>query len=301
MILNVKKVFSILKHYKHEAIVIFIGFIAMILVFTFYNNYKVKQIEKAKQEILLKEQKEKELKENAEAKIKLEKNNKEIFFIEESKKIENQKNDLINKIKKLEKELEKLKNYDKCLENQIIRLVNSQEVDLDFCKKNNSENIKTSINIKKEEIKTKPKKIENKVVENINLDREILFLCQEVGAKDPYKCATYGTLVYNYESGHGNSRRCTDDNNCYGIKNPTDKAGLKGKYEIGTGNHLIFETKEMGAYAFAYYYSKYHYHRNANNFVNRWAGWNNEKYIAYINNNYNSLYNKYQNFLTFSK
>ena len=62
---------------------------------------------------------------------------------------------------------------------------------------------------------------------DIKVNKEILFLCKEVGAKDPNRCATYGTLVFNYESGNGTSRRYLEDNNGFGIKNPDDKKGLK--------------------------------------------------------------------------
>lgn len=227
--------------------------------------------------------------------MKLEENKELIFFNQESIKTKDSIETINSQIEFLYKELDATKTYDECINVQLDRLASNKPVDLEYCMK---------FNIVIEEIKKEPV-LEKAVIkyesqEEIEINKQIYFLCKEVGANDPARCATYGTLVYNYESGHGTSRRCMEDNNCYGIKNPTDKNGLKGKYQIWSWNHLIFETKEMGGYAFAYYYSNYHINRNPSQFVNRWAGWNNEKYINYINQNYDSLYNKYKNFLTFA-
>lgn len=41
------------------------------------------------------------------------------------------------------------------------------------------------------------------------------------------RCATYMTLVYAKESGYGKSRMCTQDFNCFGIKDVTYKGVLE--------------------------------------------------------------------------
>lgn len=274
--INIIKVLDYLKSKKTK-----IGAIILIISVIFLIGYKVQEyflIQKAKTNLL-------------------EENKELIFFNGES--IENkEKIQTINsKIEFLYKELDATKSYDECVEVQLDRLATGQPVDLEYCEKFND----IIEEVEKEETILQEEKIDYNLKETLDVNKEILFLCKEVGADDPERCATYGTLVYNYESGKGTSRRCLEDNNCYGIKNPTDKAGLKGDYKIGTGRHLIFETKEIGSYAFAYYYSNYHIQRNAKEFVNRWAGWNNERYISYITQNYDALYNKYQNFLTFTK
>ena len=43
-------------------------------------------------------------------------------------------------------------------------------------------------------------------------------------AQDPVvRCATYMHLVYAYESGFGTSNRCRNTNNCFGIKQMTNR------------------------------------------------------------------------------
>lgn len=258
-----------------------IAFISLLTIFISYSYItNLIQVEKAKQAILTQE---------------LEANKELIFYnnasIQTKEKIitVNTELEILNKI------LASAKTYDECIENQLERLANNKIVDLEYCEKF-SEEIEE---IEKETILPKPVKSYN-VKTDLEVNKEIYFLCKEVGASDPERCAAYWTLVYSYESWNGTSRRCVEDNNCFWIKNPTDKKGLKWNYKIGTWRHLIFETKEAWSYAFAYYYSTYHNHRNAEGFVKRWTGWNNERYIAFITQNYNNIYNKYKNFLDFA-
>lgn len=196
-----------------------------------------------------------------------------------------------------EKQIEKteISLYEDCTESQIERILSDKDVDLTYCLEDNETF---------EEVPFEEKEIIPAVSykdDSISLKPWLLYSCIEVGANDPYRCATYWTLVYNYESGRGESRRCKVDNNCFGIKEPTDKSGIVWDWKVGTGRHLIFETQEMGGHTFAYYYAKYHEQRNAHNFVNRWAGWNNIKYIGYIKDNYDDTYSKYQKVLTIKK
>jgi hypothetical protein len=275
---KIKKILSTIKTKKNVIGLISIG--AVIMVYGF-NNYQEIQIVKAEK---------RQLEEKLDA-------NKEIIFFNEKSVENNKKIQTINsKIEYLYDDLDATKNYNECVIVQLDRLATGQDVDLDYCEKFDTE-LET---IEKENILDKEEVLYNLKTE-LEVNKDIYFLCKEVKAKDSERCATFGTLVFNYESGNGTSRRFLEDNNGYGIKMPTDRTGLKGEYKLGTERHLIFGTKEMGSYAFAYYYSKYHIQRSPSDFVKKWAGWNNERYIAYINQNYEPLYAKYKNFLTFTQ
>lgn len=101
------------------------------------------------------------------------------------------------------------------------------------------------------------------------------------------RCATYATLVYAYESGYGKSRKCTEQKNCYGIKQG--------------GKFVTYKTYEDGDYAFAWYYMKWHLNKNAWRFIRgyhmdgRWQyGWSQTDvytYIDFISKNYWEVYN----------
>lgn len=276
---KLNEVLVIIKSNKKLIGAIFI--VVMVIFFSSIISEKI-QIEKAKKEMALNE---------------LEKNKEIIFFNSETIKNKDKIETINTKIEYLNKDLDATKTYDECVKAQIGRIGTDLLVSLDYCEK-----FSQDLEIIEEEktILSEPKIVYN-LKSDIDVIKEILFLCKEVGAKNPNRCATYGTLVFNYESGNGTSRRYLEDNNGFGIKNPTDKKGLKWDYKIWTGRHIIFTTKEIGTYAFAYYYSNYHTQRNSSEFVNKWAGWNNEKYIAYIEQNYDDLYNKYENFLNFTK
>lgn len=199
---NFKKVLDILKGNKKLIGAIFIA-ITVIFFGNVIHNYII--VENAKQEMRDQE---------------LEKNKELIFFNEESVETKEKIQTINSKIEFLYEELDATKDYEECVGVQLDRLATGQPVDLEYCEKFNEvvEELE-----EKETILPEPV-ISYNLKEDIAVNKEIYFLCKEVGAKDPERCATYGTLVYNYESGRGTSRRCTEDNNCYGIKTPTDKA-----------------------------------------------------------------------------
>lgn len=177
--INLKKVVDIAKEHKKQIWAIFIGVLAVILIFTIYNFYKTKQIEKAKQEIKIQDlEKSKEI---------LEENKDEIFFINETKTNKQKKNTISSEIEYLKQELESLNRYDNCIENQLTRLLNSKDVDLNYCKKEDSqekepilEEVKKIKESKPTPLEKKEIKKETKKVSYKNTDDEVIIKAMDV-------------------------------------------------------------------------------------------------------------------------
>jgi hypothetical protein len=136
----------------------------------------------------------------------IEENKELIFYNSENIKTINKIESILTEKEKLEIELEKTTNYKDCVGVQLERLATNQEVLLDYCDK---------FNIVEEEIKTDHIEIQPAKTTKLEVEKQLYFLCIELGSKDPVRCATYGTIVKAYESGHGDSRRCNEDFNCF--------------------------------------------------------------------------------------
>ena len=136
-----------------------------------------------------------------------------------------------------------------------------------------------------------------KMDKNIQIRKDNFFMCKEVNdiynlQSDIYKCSSYMSMTQLLETANCVTGSA-EHKNCYWIKNPTDKTWLLGNEEI-IDNHIAFETFEQSKYAFAYYYMKYHDHRTHENFVDRYVGWDNQRYKTFLEDNYQFVYDEYK-------
>lgn len=196
---------------------------------------------------------------------------------------------------KTEKEI-----YEECLKIQLIRIWEWKEVLDWYCENKNTEIVPKTTKIEAMSV-PKVKKDALQVKTKIYIKKSNLFMCLEVKEQfwfesDEFRCWSYMTMVKYFESNDWKSNYCKNYNNCYWLKNPTDKNWLKWKYSVWTWRFLKFETSEMWDYAFAYYYLKYHNTKNASQFVNTYSDWN-KNYIYFLINNYEALYTEYENLL----
>lgn len=120
------------------------------------------------------------------------------------------------------------------------------------------------------------------------------------------RCFAYSSLIYAYESWYWQSPRCKNHFNCYGIKNPTYKWGLKNiNYTITNWRFLIFNNHQENDLVFARYYYKFHMNKTADTLI-RWV-WRNwqrvwawsltdqDTYVNFISSNFWEFYNIWLN------
>lgn len=95
------------------------------------------------------------------------------------------------------------------------------------------------------------------------------------------RCATYMGLIYAFESWFWTSRRCTKDNNCFGIKwNWYDTPAW----------FLKFNTEQEGREYFAKKYWQWHYKKDINTFVRNWSMTDQDIYVEFVKNRYWNMY-----------
>jgi len=215
----------------------------------------------------------------------------------ENKKTKIEINKINEELNKLEKNKIWKKDYEECLKNQLIRIWEWKEVIDWYCENKNTEKVVKTTKIKAVSV---PKVKKDIVIAKSNLEviKSNLFMCKEVKNQfwlksDEFRCASYMTMVKSFESNRWKSKYCNNYNNCYWLKNPTDKNWLKWNWSVGTWRFLKFETKEMWDYAFAYFYQKYHINKNASEFVNTYSD-GNKNYIHFLINNYDNVYTEYK-------
>jgi len=113
------------------------------------------------------------------------------------------------------------------------------------------------------------------------------------------RCATYMHLIYAYESGFGRSNRCKNTNNCFGIKEPTNKGVLEDiNYKTTTHRFLIFENKQDGNKVFANLYARWHMNKHINTMVESWSMTDHYTYKQFIHEHWWGLYAYYSELKT---
>lgn len=95
------------------------------------------------------------------------------------------------------------------------------------------------------------------------------------------RCATYMSLVYAYESDFGQSRRCREDRNCW---------GMKGNGVDTPPWFLIFQTEKEWREYFAKKYFQWHYKKKIEQFVYGWSTTDRATYISFMRERYRDLY-----------
>lgn len=224
---------------------------------------------------------------------------KKILF-EEQKTIE-----LITQAKKYREDIEKAKmEIEKyrgiiwkkealvvCNDKQIERIKEGREVDLNFCE--NTFGDFPEVKKKEEKKEMRIERTWESAYKNIEPQKRFLFACKEVWSNNESKCAATMQLVYLFESSHGSSGLCKNQNNCYGIKEPNDKKGLKGDWSVKNG-HIAFVTQEAWDIAFAYYFEKYHSWKTIDTFVMNWVWYYHWPYMEWLEDNYWQLEGKYK-------
>ena len=201
-------------------------------------------------------------------------------------------------IEALDKNLSEKEFANECIKIQIDRAFEWKSIEKWYCDKKTEEKITETpkISLVNDDI---PKKDIIYPKSNFNIEKSNLFMCKEVNEKfwlkaDEKRCATMMTMVKFLETENWNKWIWKTLNNMYWIKLPTDQKWLVWSWKVWEWRHIIFETKEMSNYAFAYYYMKYHNYRDLNNFVDRWVCWDNQKYKTALKNNYDWIYEKYK-------
>jgi len=276
---------------KKEIMILIALLIATIIWALIYKNIEAKKIFEAKYEI---QQKEIES-------LKITDQEKNILKINsENKKTKKAIIKINSEIKILDEDKNEKESYEKCLKNQLIRIWEWKEVKKDYCLDDNAQiEAKSDLIV----LESAWSKVLDRIQVKSNLEalKSNLFICKEVKNEfwlksDEFRCATYMTMVKSFESNHWKSNYCKNYNNCFWLKNPTDKKWLKWNVSVWNNRFLKFETQEMWNFAFAYYYQKYHTPKNATQFVNSYSDWN-KNYIYFLINNYDDLYSQYKNIL----
>ena len=205
----------------------------------------------------------------------------------------------------LKKEVEKLnidleyKNFMKdCKKNQSLRIIEWKEVKKWYCEE---QFVKKQAKTVKIDDLTSENTINDKMYskDNFKVLKSKLFICKEVKEQywfksDENRCWTMMTIVWFLETQYWANWIWSSMNNVYWIKNPTDTNWLVWNWKYWEENNIIFETKEMSSYSFAYYFMKYHNHRNMKNFTERWVGWSNINYQTALEQNYDWIYSEYK-------
>jgi len=264
-----------MKNYKKEIMILTIILIVTIIGWLIFNNMRNKKM-------LLEEIQNNKITDEEKTILKINRENKKVN----------------NEIKILDEEKTKKEIYKKCLKEQLFRIWESKEVIDWYCE---TEILPKTPKIEPVSVPEIKKDI-TLTTSNLSIAKSSLFLCMEVKntfwlKSDEYRCATMMTLVKFLETKNWETWIGAKFNNMYWLKNPTDKKWLKGNWEVMTHNNLKFETKEIGSYAFAYYYMKYHDQRNMDQFVDRYVAWNNTNYKAALKQNYDWVYSEYTRML----
>lgn len=279
-----------MKNLKKWIVVMVIVTLITIISSMWYSIYYNNKISEAKQKFLMEE---------------LEKNK-----ISESEKIileYKKKNDIVKKeidkinieIENLLKDLTEKEFLDECIKLQIKKAFEWKTISQWYCEK--KADIKEAETPKIAPVSASiPKQNIAILKSNFKIEKSNLFMCKEVKARfwfdsDEIKCSTMMSMVSYLETENWTTWVGESMNNMFWIKLPTDTKGLMGKWKVWDWKHIIFETKEMSKFAFAYYYMKYHDHRNLDNFVNVWVSWNNIKYKSSLKANYGWIYQEYNN------
>jgi len=274
--------------------ILILGAILMVIIIwlLIHDNYENKKISEAKEKMLLEEIEKNKITEDERFLIELKKEN-------DKTKIEIKT--INEEIEELDENLWEKEFIQECILIQIQRAIQWKDIEDWYCDKKLDE--KTHQTTKIDPVRVSiPKKDIVYSKDNFKIKKSTLFMCLEIkntfGLKnDENRCATMMTMVKFLETENWTTGIWSKYNNMYWIKNPTDKNWLLGNWKKADENNIIFETKEMSSYAFAYYYSKYHNHRNMDQFVDRYVAWDNQKYKANLKYNYNWIYNEYKNLL----
>ena len=108
------------------------------------------------------------------------------------------------------------------------------------------------------------------------------------------RCATYMHLIYAYESGFGRSNRCVSDNNCFGIKEPTNKSVLENiDYNVTNHRFLVFNNKQDGNQVFANLYARWHMNKHIDRMVESWSMTDHYTYKQFLHEHWWGLYAYY--------
>ena len=115
-------------------------------------------------------------------------------------------------------------------------------------------------------------------------------------AQDPVlRCATYMHLVYAYESGFGTSNRCRNTNNCFGIKQMTNREVVDWiNHRIADNRFLKFDNKKDANLVFARLYFKFHMNKNISQFVYDWSMTDRWTYISFMRERFTDVYRIYE-------
>ena len=279
-----------MKNLKKEIITLVIIIIVTTIISLWYKLYYNWKVFEAKQKLLIEELEKNRISES------------EKLILEYKKKTDENKRDIekMNKqIEALDKNLSEKEFMNECIKLQIDRAFEWKSIENWYCDKKTDEKIDKTPKI----LPVSDSIIKKDIMyskDNFNIEKSMLFMCKEVNEKfwlkaDEKRCATMMTMVKFLETENWDKWIWKSLNNMYWIKNPTDKNWLVWSWKVWEWKHIIFETKEMSSYAFAYYYMKYHNYRDLNNFVDRWVSWNNQKYKTALKNNYDWIYEKYKN------
>ena len=115
-------------------------------------------------------------------------------------------------------------------------------------------------------------------------------------AQDPVlRCATYMHLVYAYESGFGTSNRCRNTNNCFGIKQMTNRGVVDWiNHGIADNRFLRFDNKKDANLVFARLYFKFHMNKKISQFVYDWSMTDRWTYISFMRERFTDVYRIYE-------